>query len=784
MYCDSQCVVQSLMQDNQIIDAIEGGSFQHAKSLIKVKQTKYPQQSYYYALNAFLLFNQGNTSECLKEANALLNQCPTDPRTTDLLFQIFNHYGKEKEALQVYEGLVKKFPQNCQINLRQWFEHSLKLGNFKSLQKAGLNLTRVSDDRKYKYWCAIACYLLAESLINDTKQYQLFRSLGSRIIADLSTESTHELYVKAKMLGYQSVEIIEQFLLLKPLDLDMKVVYLEVLKSHPHKLHEYCKKLLFDEKFNDFDTWKIYISSAKDLNKDYKDIKDTIVTYQKSRNSQLALVELNKVYNIDFQKSVVDYYEAYKSKLCCYNDLVYYNADSIITTLHRLNVELIRDKDSTDSLNQLVNNQKLLFRFGDISDEYFELNYQIYNKFFPLTKNKLETDFYIANDLILINCIHDLAKLWTHKTIFKNILILQKLTIHDPLDFRVQLWLLKLYSFVNLNDNMMSVFEILKIRMLQYDSLGYLVIDNSSVRAPSQQNLKYLINVYRFYLTCEHDLQENIIKSFEEGIYNKLPNFIEFNTKLINSYQYYRTFLEIWKTIRILGDKGYETYFKGKLREIATKCIESDISDNRDHNILWKDLPFTRPILEFETSSPVKLKLDYIKELFLLDSQDHHLKLFNKLLEQHKLANFDNWLYRIYYNLFKLRTKMKQSELQSVKNYIIKNFKISKVSIPNPLDGQFNYVWLSLVELTKIVGYYVNLIDINIAEDIKKSNNMLITELSNQNYKKTQMKDLDALAVEMKAEIWNIDIDKEFIKTQFDIFHDSLVKSSYTRIKL
>ncbi|CAH6718649.1 N-terminal acetyltransferase B complex subunit Mdm20p [[Candida] jaroonii] len=720
------------MEDTQIVEAIDSRNYQFAQSLISLKTSKYPQSSYYQALQVYLYHHQHNPTTNDK-AIKLLNQYPTDLRTTSLLSKIFLERGLNKEADAVYENLVKKFPNNCQPNLLQWFENSLQINNIRSLQKSTFHLSK-NGDNKYKFWAGLGYHLLCQT-IEDEKQIKLFTTLGSKILP--KPETTHELYVSSLLNDNDTtIELIEEFMTTKPLDLDIKLVYLDLISGE--KLFSYTEKLLFDENFNDFNTWKKYISSSLEIGKKRTEIEEKILDYQSTRknakrNTSLALVELYSSGDEgDFTKYCRIYYEKFNKKLCCYDDLKPYNV--------KLTLSSVGDEISVENLNHSINNYK--FGEGDA--------WMIYEKYLSLTKDKVKTDFYPANELVIADIMSHIE---TPKEILEGIIKLRRITIHDPLDFRVQLNLIKLYSYFNMQDLMYSSYETIKVRMLQIDSLGHFYSDNLSYLNPSKASLNHLVANFRFYLTCEQDISDNLVKAFEKGIYNKIPNFIKFNNRVIKSFEYYNTVIQIWQIIRFCNDKSFIGYFQSTIKSIKI----DEIIDNRDSSMS-----------EIKPSQTIeKLKIEYAKEHFLLQPNEHNFKKFNKLLEGSKLSTFDTWLFKLYLNLFRMKTKPQDT---SSKNYLIKNLKIAKIQWSDPLTKDFMYQWTSMIYFCKTAESF--------DEEISKISKRLKTELYSSEWKDQQKISFN----ELKKEIKQV-MDTDFVKDTLDILSDSLNKASYMNKK-
>lgn len=688
---------------DSVLESIDSKQFLYAKAYLKTKLTRTPS-AYYQVLEVYLNYRQGLVSEALQMISKLVKNLNNDPRSTDLLYKMLMEQGKVNELNDIYDSVLKKYPNSPDL-MYQWMKNGIKYQNLKSIQRATFHLSKRSDPQ-YKYWLALSSYLLAKD-VSSEKERAIFLGLGSKLVEDVEPQTTHELYVKVVILKEldmkKAIKEIQEFK--QPLDLDLKILYLQILKDLKDYslLFTVSEKYLFGEQFNDFNTWKLYILAAKETGKPLEEIEGAIRLYKWSRNSQLALVELASQYEDEkFLDWVIEYYQKLKGKLCCFMDLKHYlegrDAAKLIEVMKSCSNEA-RDEISATNLNILVNNQRLLQFFNQITPEFYETNWLVYKQFLPLCGEKLETDFYVANELILMNIIYSLSNDFSTENVYKTIVILEKMIVNDPLDYKVNLWLMKMYKYVGLIPQMYKIFNKLKIRMIQYDSLGFLAINEISSYLPTKEYYNFLEYVYRYYLTCEADLVDNIFKAFEKNVYNKIPNFIGFNSKIINSYQYAEVMLELYRIVKGLGDKRYQSFFFDKLEDFESKIINLKLSDNRDTQIFYKHFAFTSEFisqLETKFAEPYDqqafLKVCYSQESLINHFNEVEFKRFNKLMSNMKLPKFESWIMKAYTNLFKLQLKnLNPNEISSCMNYLIKNLKYQKIPIYESNIVKMNY---------------------------------------------------------------------------------------------
>lgn len=794
--------------DQDILDAIEQGSFKYAQSLLSIRLKRYPNNSYYWALNCYLLVSSGKHAESVDQCLKLMEKVPNDPKTLELLYKVLTIAGRTKEANMVYENTVKKYPTNAII--MSWFENSVKNYDLKAIQKSTMNLQKVNkSNRSYTLWAGLSCLTLINGS-EDPKEILLFNNLGLKLLENIQPlENTQELYVYVQLLHklkqFSQIEnVLDDFKSKQVLDLELKLSYLDVINRQEKwtKLRSYSHHLIFEENFNDFDTWKYLISSSFNSNVPISELKNTIESHPRSRNSILSLVEMAKVYNVPMEEFVFKYYNEFNNKSCCFNDLKYYyksfDTAGFITHIKESNRTIENSKaDDVKALIALVNNQKFLYLLDATEEDFFDINWGIYSKFKHLLKTKELTDFFPANELILMNIVLDLKQDSGIKNIVKNICIIEKLLIDDKCNFNLKLWQIKLYSYLNCHSLALLHYQKLNIKMIQHDTLSHYIIQRNAF--PSKSCLGYLINVYRFYLTAEYEINDNIILGFKKDIFNKLENFISFGDKINKSLSKYNLLLEILKISRISNDQNYYNYFAHHLKNFELSLLTESfhVSDNRDTKIHWKfgiNEPLEEDLLNIGTAYGGEyIRLNYIKELIIVNINNNTslklFKLFNKYMNNStylsQLTEFEKWLFKIYLSVFKYIKFDNPKENESISKFLMKNLKLDKInslldSTTSTLSWEANNILVNLVDLTKILHH---LGKSNTSKNISAINNKLVSDLKTLNLKKLQIQKLNELKAEKMQFKNELEIDADFVNETFQIIEKSLNDGSVSSLR-
>lgn len=709
--------------DGRILDLIDQGSYSNALSLVKQKIAKFPNKSYYYALQNQILFKSGKKDQSSAESKKLLAKLPNDPATLSLMYETFNGIGSPAEANQVYEQIIKKYPTTSETSSLEWFDKSIDQFDLRIWNKIFIHLSKCTNSKRvrlYKFWNAFIYLSLIQSGSCTDNESTLFLKLGLRIIEDLKPfQEVQELFVYTTFLSlngeYDQIESTIKDTELN-LDLDMMVKYRDVLHESNNwsSLYEFTKKILFEQKLDDFISWKLLIKAGKNLGLDRKEIEGYFTT--DSRNITLAKVELALVYQEgSIEDNILHYYDLFKHKLCCFNDIQGYLKE--VDTAHfqeKITAStkqiIASNPTSLNDLTTLINNQKLSFFLDENLDKqaFKQTNWQVYKLYKDNnTINGGEFDNNPVNELSVISIILDLTSTSTPsiEIIVNSIATIEQLLKKDQYNHKLRLWLIKLYSSLNTNNLISYHYNAMKIKMLQHESLGHNLVNMN----PSKDNLKVLITIYQFYLNSDSEIKTSIIKGFDSGVFNKLLGFIDLGKKLNDSLFRRFVILTIIKFSLILNDQNYLSYFIDTLKSLD---LEQELSDNRDKTSEWKVGIFEELHEALNPNSEAfdvtDLKLQSLRYLVLYSNDLQHYKNFNKVFSKFKSKSpFKNLINQVYLNVLKIHCQPNAKDLDSAKNYLLKNLKFDKLRnsmIPEDhLSWELNHNISLFVELSRIV---------------------------------------------------------------------------------
>lgn len=692
------------MDNDPILIAIEEGRFASVKLDLAAKLKRFPEKSYYLALNCYFLAQSGNITSAEAQCRSLKAKIPSDTQALEILARTFIKLGCPAEANEIYENAVRKYPSTDL--LVTWFSRNVRLFDTKNTQKAAMLLRKhAKSNRSYAMRAAFVNYLWSTQCSLE-KEATLSLNLAEQILDELSPfTSNQEIFVQ--MVVFEKLQKYEEIVkLIAPVDqrdLELTISYLNSLDQVGkwEELYSVCHKLLFEDEFNDYNTWQYLIKAAKNSGKSERDVLGLIKLG--SRNSYMATIETAKVYQSDSDAAILSYYGAFSTKPCCIYDLSLIDLSSAFYEKVDLDFSAMMAKDTLSEKEAcaLSNLVKLRLR----QNPSLDLQWSEFSKF----------DSRGLSDVYLICMIKALDKDHSPQKVIEHIVYLEHLVKNNSENFRVKLWLLNLYTSINASSMAVKVYKDLKIKMIQHDTLSF-KLDLE----PSLGNLNELVQIYRFYLTSDSDVEDYVQKGFDKDLYSKLQDFLQFGKRLTSSLSRHLLILRILQMSRMLNHSYYNYFYKVLADSKAEIMTDSfSVSDNRDSSTdynLGCELPRIL-ILYNKEHGPGReyAKLYYLKELLIVENNATEnaklLKSFNKILSNplftKQLSPFENHLFKLLLSLFKLTKGGNEKDKALDLSYLVKNLDFKKLkqkfidNLPG-LSNQRNQVLVGTVDLCKL----------------------------------------------------------------------------------
>lgn len=687
------------MTDDDIITAIDERRFAVAKIELEKKTKRFPTRSFYKAAIAYCSLKSGQLSKATEEAISVSNGIPSDPKTLALLRTIFLLLNNVQKASEVYDNAIRKY--SSPELLLTIFEDAVSSYDTKMILKSSQELVRISNGS-----ASSLEKLALASLITSSDELETVHHLANTFENKFWDQGIQKTFLKARLLSNlrkysEVINVLENYL---QRNLELNLLYLDALFKAQEwdKLFEFCCFLLFEQKFDDYDTLKSLARSSFELSKPIEDIKSLISN--NSRNNLLACIYLDEMYGLQNSQSLEQYYKQYKAKPCCFVDLSAFKLPEAFVNalIEERDSHLSKQKLERDEISNLINIEMFLshLKIGSLEWNKFEsYGSSSFAELYPLylVQSLQKTDSSASN-------------LITH--IFQ----LESLVQQNPTDSMLKSWLLNLYAALGLSSLALDSYEDLKIKMVQHDTLSYKLQLNSSL-----SNLKYLIDIYRFYLTAEQEVNYFLQKAKDTGLYTKIGDIYLFGKKLNHSLSKHLLVVQILKHSRMLNNEHYNyfltqvndkkwEYFGGNFELFDNRDFTSDYSFGIEAST-FKPCVFTTE----QKQSKEYVQIQYAKELLFarLNQEDAApiLKLLDKWLGSPKYKNClsatEFRMMKIYLSMIKVERGAQTKDLKEQTNFLVKQLDfrklLSTLSVHmSPLSRDYTEMILALVEFEKM----------------------------------------------------------------------------------
>lgn len=625
---------------NKMIDsALEAGNFSLALKLADKKIQQQPNSSHNHACRCYILAKAAMCPESTTTADSVLSECvelsnkiPSDPNTLNLLdsaFQLLDYTPKD----DLYEAAVRKYSSTNLVY--DWFKRTVDKNDIVGMQKASMALSKVfksntENGRMVKLWAAASMYIVIECCKDKDRlsgnKDKLLAMLGLKILEGVEGDSKNglnaqEMFVKCQLLlkkgdNDECLRELEDFIS-KENNLDLLLIYFDQLKENERwsELYDACVNYLINVGVDDWDTWKLAILAARNLGK-MDQMNEVISSYKIGRNSQLAKIEAIEAGDTSGkEKTLENYLSLYMHKLCCYLDLECFLEENLFMKTSILSIldkqfslkdldSVVRgDRKATDNdLVLLVNYIKIKTKlFPELFEdkEFFSICCQYYNSTKHLQNKLVDFDYYCGFEFIILALESYLTinrDSTNTQSFFNLIIILENSLIRNKYEFHLQLWLAHCYSHTNLSSPLKRIFEALKIKNVQIDTLGPHFMNHLSSKT---RNSDLISTAARFYShNVAMELPPMVMSCFEHCTFSKLKGFIEFKLRTENSITHYQVVLESIQNFRLnkenMAINDIVTDFIPSLKDAfnVMKCSSNDIDlklhDNIDRKIMWQ----------------------------------------------------------------------------------------------------------------------------------------------------------------------------------------------------
>lgn len=657
----------------------------------------------------------------------LITKAPiTDIKALNLLHNFFVELEMFEEALKIIE--LANLKQNKLEVTYELFVKSLEDSNFNFLIRstsalANFKLDDTRQTRSYFFWNAIATIAAFKYQKNKLSEQEIsiLPLLCYKRLSSLKPfQNLQEVIIYCTFIENFFVDdegkIQEMINIILPelnvnVDLYLKNFLVRNVKDS-QILYDSCHKLL--SKIDDFKVIKSLIKSGHQLGHSKNDILNVIENcIGDGRNYRLSQFELDLEYNelsMISEESIKFYLQKFHNKPCCCIDLESYrkhlDMDIVKRCFQELNDDLIHDSN--------------MFQLKLNDEDAISL----YKKHEFTLKDKFDTDYSTLSVFIISVVEEILSKEANGNGLGGKLLalsILQNYQNKDKNNFNTKVWLIALYMELGLSSIAITLYQELKIKNVQIDTLDYLIFSRYSTINPHKQH-DYLMKILPKNMAL-YDSNEKLTRfiqiSMERATYSKIFGMIELKTQLLSSINRWSNVIENLQLSRLCNDKRNKVLqdLHGDYRELLM-INEGEISDNRDFNVFGKrDLTKGDTDVKLDIKSVITyfdvndkwIKLNILKE-FIIENLPQGQKTkqidcileaigisdMNNVIKMCQEANFtavEQWSFKLFYAAYVNDTEImielmqKTNRFDSESSWLLSHNYLTQISTWKTLDN-------------------------------------------------------------------------------------------------
>lgn len=200
------------------------------------------------------------------------------------------------------------------------------------------------------------------------------------------------------------------------------------------------------------------------------------------------------------------------------------------------------------------------------------------------------------------------------------IVVLEHALTKSPSNFQIKLFLIKLYNRLGVSKAAHRIYELLDIKHMQLDSLGYLQCWPLLFTGQYQLASQLYETTIKFFTSNHKDSADHLAFSYKFGSFLKISEFVEFRDRLNNSLHnslvaVEKKLLEIFHTTTFQKTLAVAT----QVEMVAKERVDwGRFVDNRDFDVCWTADPPHRRITPEVVKTSFKHDLQYLRYRTLL----------------------------------------------------------------------------------------------------------------------------------------------------------------------
>ncbi|XP_015121596.1 N-alpha-acetyltransferase 25, NatB auxiliary subunit [Diachasma alloeum] len=646
-----------------IYDWLDNGSNKKALQEADKVLRKQPTNQCARVLKALALLRLGKEDECQNIMEQVRFEVPCEDSTLQAMSICYKEIHQPEKIREVYEAAAKADPHNEEL-LTHLFMAYVRLGDFRKQQQTALALYKLKPKNPYYFWAVMSVVMQAIQA-DDKLAKDVILPLAERMVLKLVNEDKLEaeqevqLYLMILELQGKDESVLE--VLNGPLSDKLSGVPQRraslLLKLERHEEATNAFKKLITEDSDNWAHYLDYLTSALQHQKPTECLEflDKIgeTSWKKVRGPQLGRFELLKRCTsaeinlrevIDPVKLMRGYFEQFGNKGCIVGDLRLYLdllSEDERTELFRGISEDVGVTDevlptSTDQMLRHIHLEELRRICGmhhspnldaqgreSLVERLCKL-YEVGNKLCP-SDERLPTDFAPFDSYILI-ASHLLLQLWYESSgagyLYRAMMLLEKGLATSPANFHLKIMLVRAYLEAGLIGAANHAYELLDVKQIQLDSLGYLHVPLLAPMGHLSGAASALDNAVKFFIANYKHSADRLTFAYKYGSFVKIQEFVELRERLEKSLHWTTSTVD-----KMLLEISWCESCKSLSGTLATMRIQPHedairwdlLRDNRDLEVVvgWEPLTKSKDPRRYEDTRECMLAILAARNLIL-----------------------------------------------------------------------------------------------------------------------------------------------------------------------
>ncbi|KAK9472269.1 N-acetyltransferase B complex non catalytic subunit-domain-containing protein [Dipodascopsis tothii] len=580
----------SSYQTSAIWQAIQLRRHPQALQLVQKALRRNPQDPYMLTMKAHVLGLLGKHDESAAALRDVVEAVPTDINTLELAFGVLVDALDTERARKLYEAAVRKRPRD--EDLADGFYMAMCVtADVRGMQQAGMLLQKAFPKREYVLKAVEGCYLLAKATAAGNER-TLFATLATRLLARVAPLATAEeavldAHVRALVGDRTTAAEADTW---NNLELTNAKLDALVAAADWPAAAALASRVLFDEGRDDYTFWRALVDAAG-AGAGASELPGRLAAHAHERNGSLAAVYAAAAAGGDVAAAAAAHFALLSTKPCAYDDLIGFVAAldpaAWLATVDAA-AEAAVAGGARDRAAVVVSARRFRYALAPTDEAYVATNIRLYNELLPCLAGKAATDYYVGDDLLVLAAAWLLERRpgaaagWAD-TVAACIYLLEVAAARDSHQYRVRLWLVRLYSVLGCAERALGHYDTLAIKNVQVDTLAHYAFTRAATTRPAWQPL---IKTRDIYSDNAVQTPRMIRAAFDHDAYSQVEGMIEFGRRLTTSVGRGLLLVESRRTARFLRQS-----MDGLA--INPRVAECEWTDNRDRALL--DVPGTTP---------------------------------------------------------------------------------------------------------------------------------------------------------------------------------------------